>query len=531
VIVKISDPSSLSNSKQETKRGTGNEGSDIARTVLALQKSRVFVVGDLILDSYVQGNVERISPEAPVPVVQVRSRHDVLGGAGNVAANIRALGGAVTLCGRIALDAAGDSFIGIAESCAIDVSAILRAEGVPTIRKTRVLSGSQQLVRLDDERIESLTLDQEKQIILHFERFCNLKGSLKEGIPDNTQKLSKALVLSDYDKGVLTPSLIRRLIAISIANEIAIVVDPKKRNVEVYQGCTVIKPNRAEALSMIGHGFAPNNLEDVSNVIETIRTRSGAKNVVLSLSSEGVACGGSDVAQSLQHYPTSVLKVADVSGAGDTMVAVLAMGLASGIPLARVTELGNVAAGLVCAKLGTATVSAAELVQGYHLAQGHHVYEKIIDGDTAASLAQHLRSEGHTVVFTNGCFDLIHPGHIQTLVGAKQKGHFLFVGLNDDASVRRLKGPTRPIQDEQSRATVLAGLACVDFVILFAEDTPLDLIRAIRPDCLVKGGDYQVVDQIVGAPDVLSWGGRVETVTLVPHQSTTRMIERSGGGI
>ncbi len=524
--MKISDRSSHSNSKQETKHGTRNEGSDIAHTVLALQKARVFVVGDLILDSYVQGNVERISPEAPVPVVQVRSRHDVLGGAGNVAANIRALGGAVTLCGRIAPDAAGDSFIGIAESSAIDVSAILRAEGVPTIRKTRVLSGSQQLVRLDDERIESLTLDQEKQIILHFERFCNFK----DGVVDDSKILPKALVLSDYDKGVLTPSLIRKLITVSIANDIAIVVDPKKRDVEVYKGCTVIKPNRAEAVSMIGYGFAPNNLEDVSKVIEAIRARSGAKNVVLSLSSEGVACGGADVAQSLQHYPTSVLKVADVSGAGDTMVAVLAMGLASGIPLERVTELGNVAAGLVCSKLGTATVSAAELVQGYHLAQGHHVYEKIIDGDTAASLAQHLRSEGHTVVFTNGCFDLIHPGHIQTLVGAKQKGHFLFVGLNDDASVRRLKGPTRPIQDEQSRATVLAGLACVDFVILFTEDTPLDLIRAIRPDCLVKGGDYQVVDQIVGAPDVLSWGGRVETVTLVPDQSTTRMIERSGGG-
>lgn len=516
--MKSADPSELSNASRSIK----NEGNDIAHTVLALQKARVFVVGDLILDSYVQGNVERISPEAPVPVVQVRSRHDVLGGAGNVAANIRALGGSVTLCGRIAFDAAGDSFLGIAESCAIDVSAILRVDSVPTIRKTRVLSGTQQLVRLDDERIEPLTADQEKQMILHFERFCSLK--------DPGSHDSKALVLSDYDKGVLTESLIGKLISISNNNNIAIVVDPKKRNVGVYQGSTVIKPNRSEAASMIGHGFGVNQLDEVSKVIDAIRSRSGAKNVVLSLSSEGVACGGLDVAQSVQHYPTAVLKVADVSGAGDTMVAVLAMGLAAGIPLSRVTELGNVAAGLVCAKLGTATVSAAELVQGYHLAQGHHVYEKIIDGETAARLAQHLRREGHSIVFTNGCFDLIHPGHIQTLVGAKQKGHFLFVGLNDDGSVRRLKGSTRPIQDEQSRATVLAGLACVDFVILFSEDTPLHLIRAIRPDCLVKGGDYQVIDQIVGATDVLGWGGRVETVNLVPHQSTTRMIERSGGG-
>jgi D-beta-D-heptose 7-phosphate kinase/D-beta-D-heptose 1-phosphate adenosyltransferase len=500
---------------------------DISSSLLSMRQVRVFVLGDLILDSYIEGRVERISPEAPVPVVHVQQRRDVLGGAGNVAANVRSLGGAVVLCGRLSPDGAGTRFLEAAAEQGIDTSAVVLSDQVPTTRKTRVLAGAQQIVRLDEEVCLPLHSDLEKQILLHFERFCCHSQGKVGGV--TAQRGGCALVLSDYDKGVLTKSLLAGIIQTASHHGVPIVVDPKKTDLSVYRGATVIKPNLSEASAVFGRRLSSDEAKSNPEVLARLLAQSGAHNVVLSLSADGVLCAGREVGPLPVHFRSSALKVADVSGAGDTMVALLALGLAGRLGLERATELGNVGAGLVCAKSGTATITAADLIRGYQQVSAGKSEEKVIDCETAARLSEQFRAEGHTVVFTNGCFDLVHPGHVRTLVGAKAMGHFLFVGLNSDASVKRLKGPSRPVQDEVSRATVIAGLGCVDFVIVFDEDTPLDLIKAIQPGCLVKGGDYTSPDKIVGAPEVMSWGGHVATVPLVPGQSTTGMIARSGG--
>jgi D-beta-D-heptose 7-phosphate kinase/D-beta-D-heptose 1-phosphate adenosyltransferase len=514
--------------RKQDSPGAGGFGSELrtsrpsaaglVRDVLDMQGARVFVLGDLILDSYIEGGVHRISPEAPVPVVRVSSRRDVLGGAGNVAANIRAMGGQAVLVGRVGRDVSGDRFLRLIETSGVVDGGILVSETAPTTQKTRVLAGSQQVIRLDEESVEPLSADDERLLVAAFERFL-----VETGVPS-------AVVLSDYDKGVLTPRLIRAIITRARTAGVPVITDPKKRELLVYSGSTVLKPNRQEALTL------PTLLSaleregaDFQNqeIFRILLQESGAENVVLSLSADGIVCGGLLTKGNVVHFPSAVLRVADVSGAGDTVVALLAMGLAAGLGLERATELGNVAAGLVCGKPGTATVAPSELIDGYHLAAPEHSREKILSRETARELSARLKAEGCTIVFTNGCFDLLHPGHVACLSAARRLGHFLFVGLNSDASVRRLKGPDRPVQSEESRAQVLSALACVDFVVVFDEDTPQDLIRMVQPDVLVKGGDY-VPEKIVGAEDVKSWGGRVETIPLVPGQSTTGIIERSG---
>lgn len=492
-------------------------GNGLVRDVLDMQGTRVFVLGDLILDSYIEGSVDRISPEAPVPVVRVRSRRDVLGGAGNVAANIRAMGGEAVLAGRVGCDVPGERFLALTRALGIDGGGLLVSDTVSTTQKTRVLASSQQVIRLDDECVEPLSAADEDRLVKFFEGF--LKGS---GGP-------RAVVLSDYDKGVLTPRLIQAIISRARDAQVPVITDPKKRDLSVYSGSTILKPNRQEALTLPGlHGALSRAEGDFREpgVLKVLQQQSGAENIVLSLSADGIVCGGALTGGVVVHYPSAVLRVADVSGAGDTVVALLAMGMAAGLSLERATELGNVAAGLVCGKPGTATVTPSELINGYHLAAPEHSREKILSPEAARELSARLKAEGCEVVFTNGCFDLLHPGHVACLAAARRLGHFLFVGLNADESVRRLKGPERPVQSEQSRAQVLSALACVDFVVVFSEDTPLELIGMIRPNVLVKGGDY-ALGQIVGATEVKAWGGRVETIPLVPDQSTTQIIARS----
>lgn len=492
-------------------------GSSLVREVLDMQGTRVFVLGDLILDSYIEGSVDRISPEAPVPVVRVRSRRDVLGGAGNVAANIRALGGEVVLAGRVGCDVSGQRFVSLARALGIDSVGLLVSETVPTTQKTRVLASSQQVIRLDDESVEPLSVADEDRLLKVFDGFIKARGG------------PCAVVLSDYDKGVLTPRLIQEIIDRARHAQVSVITDPKKRDLSVYRGSTILKPNRHEALTLPGlHGAlgcAEGGFRE-PGVLKILQNQSGAENIVLSLSADGIVCGGALTGGSVVHYPSAVLRVADVSGAGDTVVALLAMGMAAGLSLERATELGNVAAGLVCGKPGTATVTPSELINGYHLAAPEHSREKILSPEVARELSLRLKAEGCEVVFTNGCFDLLHPGHVACLAAARRLGHFLFVGLNSDDSVRRLKGTERPVQSEQSRAQVLSALACVDFVVVFSEDTPLELIGMIQPDVLVKGGDY-TLGQIVGGDEVKTWGGRVETIPLVPDQSTTQIIARS----
>jgi D-beta-D-heptose 7-phosphate kinase/D-beta-D-heptose 1-phosphate adenosyltransferase len=478
----------------------------------------VFVVGDLVLDEYIEGRVTRISPEAPVPVILEEGRRWVLGGAGNVAANVAAIGAKARLCGRVGEDGEAILVRGLCAQEGIDASAVVTDRATPTTRKTRLLAGYQQLARIDREVVRPLESDAERAIVDAFSRF------LLEAGP-------KALVVSDYGKGVITDSLLSRLIPAARAAGVPVVTDPKSVFLSRYAGSTVLKPNLKEAREAFAAarpgeplGFDAGEAAAAADVLASfLLEEAGVDGVVLSLSEHGVACRGA--VGPTTTFRATALEVADVSGAGDTMVAFLALGLATGHDLAASTRLANVAAGAVCGKLGTATLSPAE----FFGALSHSRYvpaRKFLAHEEARALSSQWREQGKRVVFTNGCFDILHAGHVDLLQKARAMGDVLVVGLNSDASVRRLKGTSRPLQAENDRATILSGLECVDAVVLFGEDTPRELIRGVRPHVLVKGGDY-TVETVVGHEDVLGWGGEVALIPLVEGRSTTDIVTRA----
>ena len=490
----------------------------LTQLVLEMQNSAVFVVGDVLLDCYIHGSVSRLSPEAPVPVVLEGERKYVLGGAANVAANIAAMGARAVLCGRVGRDSDAGLVREQCQSLGIESHALIESDTLPTIRKTRILAGYQQLVRVDRETIAPLTPADEQKIVLQFERFLAGPGL-------------KALVLSDYGKGVLTHQLCRTLIETARSFKIPIVTDPKSNDLSRYHGTTLIKPNLKEGRELLRSWDATLSLhhfdEEVDAICETIARQSAAQGVVLSLSEHGVALKVASQTAT-RRYASRALQVADVSGAGDTMVAFLAMATASGASMSAATEIANVGAALVCAKLGTATLASSEVLQALtsdpSLRAAHS--PKILREESLPVLAQTLRRNGRKVVFTNGCFDLLHMGHVDLLERARALGDVLIVGLNSDASIRRLKGAERPVQTFESRSRVLAGLAAVDFVVGFEQDTPIELIRQISPQVLVKGGDY-TIESVVGAEIVMAAGGKVEILSLVPGHSTTGLVEKA----
>jgi D-beta-D-heptose 7-phosphate kinase / D-beta-D-heptose 1-phosphate adenosyltransferase len=484
----------------------------------SLQDVSVFVVGDLVLDEYIEGASTRLSPEAPVPVVLEKGRRWVLGGAANVAANIAAFGARAWLAGRCGEDADGAKLLALCQEQSINARAVVKDKASPTTRKTRVLSGYQQLVRIDSEQIGELPALQKQAIVSEFELF------VKE-----THSQKRALVLSDYGKGVLHPLLLSPLIAAANSKRIPIVCDPKSADLTRYAGCTVLKPNLKEALEgwkvrHPGEKSPDTDLAGLEVLCCYLKDASGARNVVLSLSEKGVACFGEGVSGIFTRR-SMALKVADVSGAGDTMVAFLALALGAGEDLAVATQFANTAAGVVCAKLGTSTVSSSE----FYRAISHAVeapFSKEVHRSDAVLLSKQWKKERKSIVFTNGCFDILHAGHVDLLQKARALGDALVVGLNSDDSIKRLKGPERPLQNEADRAAILSGLGCVDAVVLFAEDTPLELIKQLEPDVLVKGGDYEI-SEIVGWQEVRSWGGVVQTIPLVEGRSTTNIVSRA----
>lgn len=490
----------------------------LSELALQLQTCSVFVVGDLVLDCYIQGSVSRLSPEAPVPVVLEGERRYVLGGAANVAANIASVGARAVLCGRIGRDSDGAQLRDICHSLGIETHSLIESEVLPTIRKTRILAGYQQLVRIDREKIAPLSNSEEQRIILQFERFISASGS-------------KALVLSDYGKGVLSHLLCRKLIDIARSHKIPVVTDPKSNDLSRYQGTTLIKPNLKEGRELLKvwepalsvHHFE----EEVDAICDVTGRLSAAEAVVLSLSEHGVAMRDAKIKKT-KRFASRALQVADVSGAGDTMVAFLAMAVAVGASFSNATEIANAGAALVCAKLGTATLTMSELLQS--LTSSAHTSTrpsaKILNADSLPSLSQTLHRNGRRIVFTNGCFDLLHMGHVDILERSRALGDVLVVGLNSDESIRRLKGEQRPVQTFESRARVLAGLAAVDFVVGFSDDTPIELIKLLSPHILVKGGDY-TIEAVVGADFVLAQGGRIEILPLVAGHSTTGLVEKA----
>jgi D-beta-D-heptose 7-phosphate kinase / D-beta-D-heptose 1-phosphate adenosyltransferase len=475
--------------------------------------ARVAVVGDLMLDVYIEGEVHRVSPEAPVPVVRLTSERAVPGGAANVAANIASLGGTVTLVGVAGRDSA---FAQLSEELQrvgrVDLSTTVFDDSRGTTTKTRLLGHRQQIARIDRETLRPIAPEIETQLI---ERACTAIDGCD------------IVILSDYGKGVLTDKVLQRTLAYAQAVGKRVLVDPKRRDLSAYRGASIITPNRAELALATGQPCETD--EEAEEAARLAHEICGA-DVLLTRSEKGMsyfARSGDSL-----HFATIAREVFDVSGAGDTVVAVLGAALAAGFPLVEAMKASNHAAGLVVAKVGTATVSCEELVMALHGgAQALDVEDgRLVTLDELTRIRAFWRANGLTVGVANGCFDLIHPGHVSLIRQAAAASDRLVMALNTDASVRRLKGPTRPVQTETARAEVMGALKGVAAVVLFDEDTPYDLIKALQPDVLVKGADY-TEELVVGADIVRARGGTVLLAALTPGQSTTRLISQQSATV
>ncbi len=467
---------------------------------------RVLVVGDLMLDVYLWGDVARISPEAPVPVVRLTRRSETAGGAGNVLLNLAGLGVDASAAGFIGDDDAGRRLRGLLDRAGVDGSSLVTWGGRPTITKTRVLGGHQQMLRLDDEA-QAPPPEAEADRLL-------------QAVLPLLDATIRAVVLSDYAKGALPERVCRALIAEARRRGIPTLVDPKGRDFVKYAGATALTPNRHEM--EVAAGIDGHDDEAMHRAGRRMLGELGLDFLAVTLGERGIRLFDADGSR---DFPAAAREVFDVSGAGDSVIATLAASTAAGIELGDALRLANLAAGVVVGKVGTTPISARELLDAMRTEQLVEQSHKVCDADELARRAAGWRSRGERVVFTNGCFDLLHVGHVSLLARSRREGDRLVVGLNSDQSVRSLKGPTRPVVAEGDRAQVLAGLASVDAVALFGEETPMRLIQAVRPDVLVKGGDY-AEDQVVGGEFVKSYGGRVAIIPLVEGRSTTGLIAR-----
>ncbi|MDR3424922.1 MAG: D-glycero-beta-D-manno-heptose-7-phosphate kinase [Alphaproteobacteria bacterium] len=483
--------------------------SDLASRLDQFTGRRVLCVGDLMLDRYVYGQVERISPEAPIPVLHTQRETATLGGAGNVVRNIAALGGKVEVIGVVGDDQTGRDIADAFNALPSVTAHMLRDASRPSTQKTRYVADGQQLLRADYEKAQSVAPDIEQQIIAR--------------VADAVKNID-AVILSDYAKGVLTPNVIAATVRLARQSGKIVIVDPKGRDIERYRGASYLTPNRKELSEAVGKPIL--TVDDADAAARDLIRDFDIENVLVKLGADGVCLVRKD--QPALHLHTKAREVFDVSGAGDSVAATLALALASGFGAAEAAELANIAGSIVVGKVGTASVAreeiARELLQGDLLLRE----DKVVNLAAIGDVAERWRKQGLKVGFTNGCFDLLHPGHISLLRQAKAACDKLVVGLNSDASVKRLKGETRPVQNEASRSAVLASLADVDQVVIFGEDTPFELIKVVRPDVLVKGADY-TVDKVVGADLVQNWGGKVVLAQLVEGQSTTGTIARMAG--
>ena len=469
----------------------------------------VLCIGDLMLDEFVYGEVSRISPEAPTPVLAVKRSELMIGGAGNVARNLTSLGARCVFVGVVGEDDAGRALTEALDGYPLIEARLAVDAARQTTRKARFVSEhfSTHLLRADWEMAAPIDREIEDALI----------GSVVDALPD-----AGAVILSDYAKGALTPRVIRAVI--DAANEFGkpVVVDPKGRDYSIYRGATLITPNRQE-LADATHSAARTD-DEIAAAAAALGEALGARAVLVTRSEDGMTLVNGDGAVHVPAYP---VRVRDVSGAGDTVVAVLAAMLAMDTDFESAMRAANAAAAVVVGKRGTATATVAELRSRILPASTLAPEEKIVFD--WSQLDEHLaawRRQGLRIGFTNGCFDLLHPGHVRLLVAARAACDRLVLGLNGDASVTRLKGPGRPVQPVEARAEVLAALEAVDLVAVFDEDTPSDLIARVQPTVLVKGGDY-TRDQVVGAELVESLGGQVILVDLVPGHSTTDMVKRT----
>jgi D-beta-D-heptose 7-phosphate kinase/D-beta-D-heptose 1-phosphate adenosyltransferase len=463
------------------------------------------VIGDIMCDVYLCGAVRRVSPEAPVPVFESAEQYHVLGGAGNVAANLRALGCTVHILSVVGADAAGQ-----------EVRQLLRRQGIadtwlvedatrPTTAKTRLIAHQQQVLRLDQESR------------------APLESALHTRVLERAQSLLQevdGIVCSDYHKGVCTPDVLGPLFAQARAAECPIIVDPKVNDFTLYRGATVLTPNLVEAEHATG--MTLEDEADLEKAAITLYQQSQAQALLVTRGKDGMSL--LQPARAPLHIPANTRKVFDVTGAGDTVIAAFSMAVLCGLSFAEAAHLANTAAGVVVGKLGTAVISLEELRLALRQQEVPEA-QKVLSRDELVQVVQKRRQRGEHIVFTNGCFDLFHVGHMRYLQQARSLGECLIVALNDDASVHRLKGEGRPLIPQQERAQLLAALGYIDYVTIFSEDTPLELVELLRPDVLVKGGDY-MPETVVGRDVVELYGGTVAILPSIDGVSTTNIIER-----
>jgi D-beta-D-heptose 7-phosphate kinase / D-beta-D-heptose 1-phosphate adenosyltransferase len=474
---------------------------------------RVLCIGDVMLDRFISGQVKRISPESPVPVLSISATQTFPGGAANVARNVASLGGVCTLVGVVGNDSVGrelqqaiDAIEGVRHAFSV-------APERPTSEKIRFVAQGQHMLRADSEVTGHVAESTSIAVIKSIEELASLHD---------------VMVLSDYAKGLLTDAVIRAAIRIAKTHGLPVVVDPKSVDLSRYAGATVITPNSKEALDASGIDPGQDDASAEKCGLAVLQS-SGADSVLLTRAQRGMTLITAE--HSPLHIPASAREVFDVVGAGDTVVATLALSLGAGVPLPEAARLANLAAGIVVGKRGTATVTQTELADELSNAvRGslRALQNKVMSRDDALGLIATWRRNGFKIGFTNGCFDILHVGHLSILGFAKQNCGKLLVAVNSDASVKRLKQAGRPINPQNDRAMVLAALSAVDAVVIFDEDTPLEMIENFNPDVLVKGADY-TIEKIVGAQHVLSYGGKVLRCELTPGKSTTRIVNELRG--
>ena len=464
------------------------------------KKPNILVIGDLMIDHYLWGSCDRISPEAPVQVVNVKKESSVLGGAGNVINNLVTLGSVVDVISVIGNDSVANELKSLLEKIDVPTSNLVVENNRKTSKKSRLIASQQQVLRYDMESIDDINENSHKQIIQTLEK--------------NIDKYS-SIILSDYGKGVLTTNLTKEIIKIANKNSIKVLVDPKGKDYSKYKGSYTLTPNKKEAMEATNI-----DIKDENSLIEALKSLKIQCNLevsLITLSEQGIAIFDDE----LTIKPTVAREVYDVTGAGDTVIASIAFALGNNLDIKDAIYFANLAAGVVVGKIGSATTTLDEIYEYEYSLHKSNSTSHIKTFDEIKTLSSKLHNQGKKIVFTNGCFDILHAGHVKYLEVAKSYGDVLILGLNADSSVKKLKGPTRPINTQDDRAYILASLESVDYVVIFEEETPYELIKLIKPHVLVKGGDYEG-KEVVGQ-DIAD---ELKLVQFVDGKSTTNTIKR-----
>lgn len=470
---------------------------------LKIAQPNILVVGDLMIDHYLWGSCERISPEAPVQVVDIAKETTVLGGAGNVINNLKTLGAKVSVSSVIGDDDNGKELLSMLQVIDVNTTNIITQKQRKTSKKSRIIAVSQQILRYDKESKDDI-IQKSSDAILE-----NLSKSIK---------MYDMVVLSDYGKGVLTQSLCQGIITLAKENNVRVLVDPKGSNFTKYKGAYLLTPNKKEAI--LATDIDINDAKSLEKALLKLKSKCDLEVSLITLSEDGIAT----LDKKVEIFPTVAKEVFDVTGAGDTVIASIAFALSAGKSIQESAAFANLAAGVVVGKIGSATVSISE-IEEYEASLHKSTSDAHIKSfDDIDNLVKHARENDKKVVFTNGCFDILHVGHVKYLQIAKSFGDILIVGLNSDESVSRLKGPTRPVNIAEDRAYLLAALEAVDYVVPFVEDTPYNLIKMIAPDTLVKGGDYEG-KAVIGTEFAIE----LKLVDFVDGKSTTKTIEKIQG--